>query len=177
VFREMQKGACFRPHSPVSLHHYWPTADRPTGRAEVSGENGQPSTGGVGRRRSPGDKAEIAGVRQRKLPCQSGTEVCWRATRAWLSDGTADWFWPAAEKAGLAVMFLAVGERIVESKPSTKQQCSAAEELADGLSELVFDIGARLRVSDFSRHAIYLPPRPPPPKRQRGDDAYDDRDR
>ena len=30
-------------------------------------------------------------------------------TLAWLSDGTADWFWPAAEKAGLAVMFLAVG--------------------------------------------------------------------
>lgn len=25
---------------------------------------------------------------------------------AWLSDGTADWFWPAAEKAGLPVMFL-----------------------------------------------------------------------
>jgi predicted TIM-barrel fold metal-dependent hydrolase len=30
-------------------------------------------------------------------------------TLAWLSDGTADWFWPAAEKAGLAIMFLAVG--------------------------------------------------------------------
>ncbi|MGH6771329.1 MAG: amidohydrolase family protein [Xanthobacteraceae bacterium] len=27
----------------------------------------------------------------------------------WLSDGTADWFWPAAEKAGLPVMFLAFG--------------------------------------------------------------------
>jgi len=43
-------------------------------------------------------------------------------TRAWLSDGTADWFWPAAEKAGLAVMFLAVGEvprfaRIAERHP------------------------------------------------------------
>ena len=31
-------------------------------------------------------------------------------TRAWLSDGTADWFWPAAEKTGLPVMFLAPGE-------------------------------------------------------------------
>jgi predicted TIM-barrel fold metal-dependent hydrolase len=31
------------------------------------------------------------------------------ATVAWLSDGTADWFWPAAEKAGLPVMFLAIG--------------------------------------------------------------------
>src|SRR5215468_12441764 len=26
---------------------------------------------------------------------------------AWLTDGTADWFWPAAEKAGLPVYFLA----------------------------------------------------------------------
>jgi len=43
-------------------------------------------------------------------------------TRAWLADGTADWFWPAAEKAQLAVMFLAVGEvarfaRIAERHP------------------------------------------------------------
>jgi predicted TIM-barrel fold metal-dependent hydrolase len=43
-------------------------------------------------------------------------------TLAWLSDGTADWFWPAAEKAELAVMFLAVGEvarfaRIAERHP------------------------------------------------------------
>ena len=28
---------------------------------------------------------------------------------AWLLDGAADWFWPAAEKAGLTVMFLAFG--------------------------------------------------------------------
>jgi predicted TIM-barrel fold metal-dependent hydrolase len=29
---------------------------------------------------------------------------------AWLDDGTANWFWPAAEKAGLPVMFLAFGQ-------------------------------------------------------------------
>src|SRR5262249_56775675 len=29
---------------------------------------------------------------------------------AWLTDGTADWFWPAAEKAGIPVMFLATGQ-------------------------------------------------------------------
>jgi predicted TIM-barrel fold metal-dependent hydrolase len=29
---------------------------------------------------------------------------------AWLTDGTADWFWPAAEKAGLPVMFLTSGQ-------------------------------------------------------------------
>jgi predicted TIM-barrel fold metal-dependent hydrolase len=28
----------------------------------------------------------------------------------WLKDGTADWFWPEAEKAGLPVMFLAPGQ-------------------------------------------------------------------
>jgi predicted TIM-barrel fold metal-dependent hydrolase len=28
----------------------------------------------------------------------------------WLSDGTADWFWPAAEKAGIPVMFLTAGQ-------------------------------------------------------------------
>lgn len=29
---------------------------------------------------------------------------------AWLTDGTADWFWPAAEEAGLPVMFLTSGQ-------------------------------------------------------------------
>ena len=28
----------------------------------------------------------------------------------WLEDGTADWFWPAAEKAGIPVMFLTTGQ-------------------------------------------------------------------
>ena len=40
----------------------------------------------------------------------------------WLSDGTADWFWPAAEKAGLPVMCLTAGHgpafmRIAERHP------------------------------------------------------------
>ena len=40
----------------------------------------------------------------------------------WLTDGTADWFWPAAEKAGLPVMFLTSGQtslfaRIAERHP------------------------------------------------------------
>ncbi len=44
------------------------------------------------------------------------------STRVWLYEGTADWFWPAAEKAGLPVMFLAPGElpkfaRIAERQP------------------------------------------------------------
>jgi predicted TIM-barrel fold metal-dependent hydrolase len=41
---------------------------------------------------------------------------------AWLTDGTADWFWPAAERAGLPVMFLNPGRasefaRIAERHP------------------------------------------------------------
>jgi predicted TIM-barrel fold metal-dependent hydrolase len=32
------------------------------------------------------------------------------AQAAWLTDGTADWFWPAAEKARLPVMFLTSGQ-------------------------------------------------------------------
>lgn len=42
--------------------------------------------------------------------------------QAWLTDGTADWFWPAAEKAGLPVMLFAPGHgadfaRIAERHP------------------------------------------------------------
>ena len=44
------------------------------------------------------------------------------AAAPWLTDGTADWFWPAAEKAGLPVMFLTAGRtaefaRIAERHP------------------------------------------------------------
>src|ERR1700694_1087260 len=43
------------------------------------------------------------------------------ATGAWLTDGTADWFWPAAEKAGIPVMALATNisalGRIAERHP------------------------------------------------------------
>jgi predicted TIM-barrel fold metal-dependent hydrolase len=44
------------------------------------------------------------------------------AQAAWLSDGTADWFWPAVEKAGIPVMFLTTGQthrfaRIAERHP------------------------------------------------------------
>ena len=43
----------------------------------------------------------------------------------WVSDGTADWFWPAAEKAGVPVMFLVAGmrpefARIAERHPQLK---------------------------------------------------------
>ena len=43
-------------------------------------------------------------------------------TAAWLNDGTADWIWPAAEKAGLPVMFLTTAQssafaRVAERHP------------------------------------------------------------
>ena len=38
-----------------------------------------------------------------------GVRLTFKRSAKWLTDGTADWFWPAAEKAGLPVMFLASG--------------------------------------------------------------------
>jgi predicted TIM-barrel fold metal-dependent hydrolase len=47
----------------------------------------------------------------KKQPGMLGVRVTFNspAMFKWLSDGTADWFWPAAEKNGLPVMFLAFG--------------------------------------------------------------------
>jgi len=45
-----------------------------------------------------------------KVPGMLGVRVTFLGkAAAWLDDGTANWFWPAAEKAGLPVMFLAFG--------------------------------------------------------------------
>jgi predicted TIM-barrel fold metal-dependent hydrolase len=51
-----------------------------------------------------------------------GIRVTFNADQAsWLTDGTANWFWPAAEKAGIPVMFLGGGmaeyARIAERHP------------------------------------------------------------
>jgi len=46
----------------------------------------------------------------KKQPGMLGVRVTFLGPAAnWITDGTADWFWPAAEKAGLPVMFLAFG--------------------------------------------------------------------
>ena len=78
----------------------------------------------MGRIRLQDPKSEALLPTWKQQPGMLGVRVTFNtpATRAWLSDGTADWFWPAAEKAGLAVMFLAVGEvpkfaRIAERHP------------------------------------------------------------
>jgi predicted TIM-barrel fold metal-dependent hydrolase len=49
---------------------------------------------------------------------------------AWLTDGTANWIWPAAEKAGLPIMFLAPGRSaafapIAERHPGLIRTCRA----------------------------------------------------
>jgi predicted TIM-barrel fold metal-dependent hydrolase len=59
----------------------------------------------------------------KEQPGMLGVRVTFQDFRAaWLTDGTADWFWPAAEKAGLPVMFLPAGQtpafaRIAERHP------------------------------------------------------------
>jgi len=49
--------------------------------------------------------------RWRDQPGMLGVRVTFNTpqTLKWLSDGTADWFWPVAERNGLPVMFLAFG--------------------------------------------------------------------
>src|SRR5262249_4165608 len=85
-----------------------------------------PAVGWSDFRRKPGDarsKSAIplplaAGGRvlalEQGIPSRSprllGLRVSFNAGQtAWLRDGAADWFWPAAEKAGIPVMFLAPG--------------------------------------------------------------------
>jgi len=58
------------------------------------------------------DQAGVLGVRLNFAGREAG----------WLTDGTADWFWPAAERSGLPVMFLTSGQtslfaRIAERYP------------------------------------------------------------
>ncbi len=47
----------------------------------------------------------------RQKPAVMGIRMYFQPAQAkWLTDGTADWFWPVAESAGLPVMFLTVGQ-------------------------------------------------------------------
>jgi predicted TIM-barrel fold metal-dependent hydrolase len=63
--------------------------------------------------RIPLEKPESAALlsKWKAQPGMLGVRVTFLGKQAaWLDDGTANWFWPAAEKAGLPVMFLAWGE-------------------------------------------------------------------
>jgi predicted TIM-barrel fold metal-dependent hydrolase len=62
----------------------------------------------------------------------------------WLTDGTADWFWPAAEKAGIPVMFLPGGRmpayaRIAERHPQ--------------LSMIIDHMGLSVDLAKANKHA------------------------
>jgi predicted TIM-barrel fold metal-dependent hydrolase len=58
--------------------------------------------------KNPQDAARLRSWREQ--PGMLGVRVTFLgAAQSWLSDGTADWFWPAAEKANLPVMFLTDG--------------------------------------------------------------------
>ncbi len=57
----------------------------------------------------PSEAKRLPGWRQQ--PAVLGVRLNIGAVEApWLTDGSADWFWPAAEKAGLPVMFLTSGQ-------------------------------------------------------------------
>jgi predicted TIM-barrel fold metal-dependent hydrolase len=61
----------------------------------------------------------------KKQPGMLGIRLTFNgAQKTWLSDGTADWFWPAAAKAGVPVMILVAGRqaefaRVAERNPDT----------------------------------------------------------
>ena len=71
------------------------------------------------------EKPDSAGLlpKWKEQPGMKGIRVSFNGTQAvWLTNGTADWFWPAAEKAGIPVMFLTNGQtpqfaRIAERHP------------------------------------------------------------
>src|ERR1700755_3105062 len=73
-------------------------------------------------RRVEGAAAELL-ANGKAQPGMVGVRLTFLGNSAkWLDDGTADWFWPAAEKAGLPVMFLTSGQtslfaRIAERHP------------------------------------------------------------
>jgi len=71
------------------------------------------------------EKPESASLlpKWKEQPGMKGIRVSFNGPQtAWLTNGTADWFWPAAEKAGIPVMFLTNGQtpqfaRIAERHP------------------------------------------------------------
>lgn len=71
--------------------------------------------------RDPGAPAQLAAWRSQ--PGMLGVRITFIGpTEKWLEDGTADWFWPAAEHAGIPVMLLAAEKgpalaRIAERHP------------------------------------------------------------
>jgi predicted TIM-barrel fold metal-dependent hydrolase len=57
----------------------------------------------------PGEARRLAAWRQQPAVLGIRLNIA-GAQAAWLTDGTADWFWPAAEQAGIPIMFLTTGQ-------------------------------------------------------------------
>lgn len=82
------------------------------------------------------------------------------AQAAWLTDGTADWFWPAAEKATIPVMFLTTGHnhrfaRIADRHPQLSliidhMGVSSATVRSDGVAAAIAQSVALAKFSNIS---------------------------
>src|SRR5947209_10881519 len=61
----------------------------------------------------------------KEQPGMLGVRVIFNNPRTipWLTDGTADWFWPAAEKAGLPVMCFAPGRTARSEERRVGKEC------------------------------------------------------
>jgi predicted TIM-barrel fold metal-dependent hydrolase len=57
----------------------------------------------------PGEARRLPGWRAQPAVLGIRLNIAGPQTR-WLTDGTADWLWPAAEKAGVPIMFLTTGQ-------------------------------------------------------------------
>src|SRR5262245_25749747 len=97
---------------------------------------------------------------------------------AWLTDGTADWFWPAAEKAGLPVMFLTPGRtsefaRIAERHPQLTLIADHMGVSTDVVKagKLLDAIDQTLLLAKYPNVSVKLPAAPHHPT-----DAYPSRD-
>jgi predicted TIM-barrel fold metal-dependent hydrolase len=57
----------------------------------------------------PGEARRLATWRQQPAVLSIRLNIAGEQTK-WLTDGTADWFWPQAAKAGIPIMFLTTGQ-------------------------------------------------------------------
>jgi predicted TIM-barrel fold metal-dependent hydrolase len=70
--------------------------------------------------------------------------LVWEREREWLRDGTADWFWPAAEAAGLPVTVMA---------PNNKPEIGRIAERHPGLKLCIDHLGLQTAVAKAGRVA------------------------
>ena len=110
----------------------------------------------------PNEARRLPGWRQQ--PAVLGVRLNFGPQEApWLTDGSADWFWPAAEKAGLPVMFLTTGQTalfgpIAERHPQLRlivdhMGVSSEAVVKNGLSQA---IGATAALAKYPNVSVKL---------------------